>query len=1514
MVLIDPIHLETNSPLTSTPPNTAFLNNDELRLPEPSKPSTFDINLPPDPGEWTAGATVNPYSDVSLAVNFTPPTPIASPAVPTQSLVFIDSSLADVSQLIAGVAPNAQAILLESNQDGIAQISQVLASYHQAGVKISALHLVSYGTPGSLQLGNTQLNSETLKQYHQALASWKNVLTADADMLIYGCDVTATPEGNHLLGQIASLTGADIAASRDRTGNAALGGDWELESQWGNITTPLAFTPELQASYSSVFDTFSIRGVSLAEGNLGSSPTAQVTVNLNRTGNQLVSVAVTTANGTAVTPGDYQSVNTTLFFGATDTTRVVSIPITGDNNVEPNEIFLVNLSNASTGSTIGVAQAEVTIVNDDQLLISVNNVTITESDTATSNASFVITLTEPTTQPVTVNYTTANGTATPTVDYQTVAGSVTFAPGETRQTVTVPVVGDILVENNETFFLQLSNSSANASIGVAQGTATIVDNDQFFLTVSSTTITETDSGSTNATVTVSLSAASTQAISVAYTAVGNDATVGTDFNATTGTLNFAPGERLKTITVPVLGDTTAEFNETFLVQLSNPVGATVTADSQGTITILDEDHTISGLKWEDLNNDGVRDTAEPVFPGVTIYLDANDNAQFDAGESIAVTNAQGRYSFTDLLIQEYVVREIVPAGFVQTFPEGEQLQGGVRPPTPPIQFGDVQLSTPAGDGSVSLRVDAFGSITDDAPYDPVGAGTAAATVFASDVAFRVGTSGTREFLQRSTGNDPGFVEVDGTSSVKSNFTIGGLNFTLTQSLRELRDGSGTRTGSFLNQTYAISNPGTSPVTFELVRYLDGDLRFDGSLIDGGGRLVAGGREILFETDRAGLPADADTFVGITAEGGNQSSPGRFEIDQFSGLRTRIAAGTALDEQITGDGTDADQFIDDGQGYDVTLALRNLFTLAPGRSTTYTTGTIFGTGVPQDLDFGEEGFYRLTPNPTEPITNADFGNFRIPIPDISIAGISNVEGTGGTTNFEFRVSLSVPTIVPVEVDFTTADGTAQAGSDFNATTGTLTFNPGETEKIITVPVIADDVIEPTESFTVRLTGTRRGVITQAEATGTITDDDLPVVTIGSAVVTEGDSGTQNANFNIQLSRPGIFPTTVQFATQNGTATAGSDYQAVQGNLTFAVGETQKTITVPILGDTQLEPDETFFLVLSGITNATPNQVQGLGSIINDEVSVPTLPPPSPTPPFIGTPPSATPPNPAPPLGFPTVPTPSGTPVPTPSNPSLPGVPSIPTPIVRGENIREAFTLQDLAQFFPDNPQYQNLNFQDPRALIFDEGYYLARNPLVAQAVAAGQFQSGFQHFLQFGQFEGRDPSSLFNTSFYLSQYPEVAQAVAQGAFRSAFQHFITAGLPEGRNPSQLFDNQAYLAQNPDVAQAVAGGAYSSAIEHYLRLGQFEGRLNTAKLFDATYYLSNYPAVAEAVAQGIFRNAFEHYVRFGQFEQRNPSALFNESFYLGTNPDIAQAVAQGQFRSGFEHYILFGRAEGRAARPA
>lgn len=227
------------------------------------------------------------------------------------------------------------------------------------------------------------------------------------------------------------------------------------------------------------------------------------------------------------------------------------------------------------------------------------------------------------------------------------------------------------------------------------------------------------------------------------------------------------------------------------------------------------------------------------------------------------------------------------------------------------------------------------------------------------------------------------------------------------------------------------------------------------------------------------------------------------------------------------------------------------------------------------------------------------------PRLSIDDVARLEGNSGQTSFVFTVSLSHASDSDVTVDYATGEGTALAGSDYIATSGTLTFAPGETSKEISVSVIGDSTVESDESFSVTLSNATNATLADGHGLGTILNDDsVPALSINDVTRLEGNIGQTTFVFTATLSHSIGSPVSVQFATVNGTALAGSDYIATSGTLTFAPGQSFGQINVQVLGDVVAEPHETFSVLLTNPTNATLADAEGVGTILNDD-SAPTM---------------------------------------------------------------------------------------------------------------------------------------------------------------------------------------------------------------------------------------------------------------------------------------------------------------------
>jgi hypothetical protein len=230
-----------------------------------------------------------------------------------------------------------------------------------------------------------------------------------------------------------------------------------------------------------------------------------------------------------------------------------------------------------------------------------------------------------------------------------------------------------------------------------------------------------------------------------------------------------------------------------------------------------------------------------------------------------------------------------------------------------------------------------------------------------------------------------------------------------------------------------------------------------------------------------------------------------------------------------------------------------------------------------------------------------GTWTPPPPVLRISDRTVTEGNAGTTSATFNVTLSAPSTQPVTVAYTTGNGSATAGSDYLAASGTLTFAPGETTKTITVPVIGDRLGEPNETFVVNLSGQTNANIADGQGVGTITDDE-PRIGISDVTKSEGKKNhTTQFTFTVTLSAAYDQPVTMSFRTIDGTATTGDgDYVAKAGMLTFAPGETTKTITIEVNGDRKREGNEYFYLDLfENSTNSFVTKKRGTGTILNDD---------------------------------------------------------------------------------------------------------------------------------------------------------------------------------------------------------------------------------------------------------------------------------------------------------------------------
>jgi hypothetical protein len=193
-------------------------------------------------------------------------------------IIAIDSLVQDVRELSKNVPPNTQIIILDRHKEqGLQQLTQSVINYQN----IQSIHLISHGNDGNLEIGRDRINLETLAHYQNFFEQWKPHLAVGADLLLYGCNIAKNSAGVELISHLSQLTGADVQASSDLTGNRQRGGNWQLEVATGSIETAIAFSARLQSTYPYVLEKILVTTTE-DSNSLGSLRAAINQANLNK--------------------------------------------------------------------------------------------------------------------------------------------------------------------------------------------------------------------------------------------------------------------------------------------------------------------------------------------------------------------------------------------------------------------------------------------------------------------------------------------------------------------------------------------------------------------------------------------------------------------------------------------------------------------------------------------------------------------------------------------------------------------------------------------------------------------------------------------------------------------------------------------------------------------------------------------------------------------------------------------------------------------------------------------------------------------------------------------------------------------------------------------------------------------------------------------------------------------------------------------------------------------------------
>lgn len=802
--------------------------------------------------------------------------------------------------------------------------------------------------------------------------------------------------------------------------------------------------------------------------------------------------------------------------------------------------------------------------------LSVNDISTPES---AGTALFTVTRSGDLSGPATFSWSTADGTATATADYTTVPSTpVSFAPGESTKFLSVAIVNDGVYEGNETFFVNLT-STTNA-ITDSQGVGTIFESTAapVFTIADAAPLAEGNSLTHEVYFVVTKTGATAVPATVFYYTSDGTATAGSDYQAKSGTLTFPAGNSSQTITINVIGDTVSEGDEVFYVNLSGATNATI-GDNQGEHTILNDDGSPAFAIGNVTANEGNSGTTAFTFT-VTLspassqthsvnYVTANDTATGGATCGTAGTDYQSITGTNTLTFAPGETTKTITVNVCgDTLNELSEvfnvmLSGATN---------GASISDAAGDGNI---------VNDDAPP----------SLSINDVSATEGNAGTKTFTFTVTKTGSTASTVTFNWSTANGSANGGV--CPANDYVAVPSGSGSIAAGATSTTVDVTVCGDTTVEPDESFFVILSANVNATIGDGSGTGT------IVNDDGPKLSVND---VAVTE--GNPTTPA---------TTTPITFTVSMSETST-------------QVVSVDWATANNTAMAPSDYASASGTVFFNPGetvktvtvqVNKDLvDEANETFFVNLSNPVNAtildgqgvgtITDDDAA------PSLAINDVSANEGNSGTTAFTFTVTKTGATEQVVTVNYATADGSATAPSDYASASGTLTFAAGETTKTVTVLVNGDTSVEANETFFVNLTTPVNASISDFQGQGTIVNDD-PNLSINDVSANEGNSGTTAFNFTVTLSAASASTVTVNYATLDGSASPPSDYTSTSGTLTFLPGETSKTITVNVNGDTTSESNETFTVNLSSPTNAFMGDSQGLGTIVNDDAA----PPPPPT---------------------------------------------------------------------------------------------------------------------------------------------------------------------------------------------------------------------------------------------------------------------------------------------------------------
>ena len=978
-----------------------------------------------------------------------------------------------------------------------------------------------------------------------------------------------------------------------------------------------------------------VKTISVSDASISEGDNLVFTVTKTPATSQAYSVQYATAYGSAVS-SDFTSSSGSVTFNAGQTAQTVSIATHEDSVYESNEFMNINLSNPSSGSTISDGHAYGTITNDDTPpTFSINDVSVSEG----GNLSFTVIKNGASSFTHSVYQNVTGGSASAD-DYGSTLGQLNFVPGETSKTIVVTTNEDSTFEDDETVVISLSEPTNGATIADGTGVGTISNDDNApSFSTSNVTVSE---GNT-ATLTVTKSGSTELNHSVVYSSADGSAD-SSDYDDFYVTLNFAPGETSKTLTVQTYEDGVYESDEAFYAHLSSPSNGATIAGSPGTVWITNDDSAPSFT----VNDVSVAEGGDLVFTLTkhgssaldhsVIYnlVDSNAVAGSDYMSHsglITFNNFQSSHTVTVTTLEDSLFERDETLNIVLSSPSnGATLSDGNGVGTilnddaaPTFTINDISAS----EGNIlTFTVTKTG-----------------ATAIAHDVNY---------ISYASTAGTGDFITVSGSLEFATHHTSHIISVETTED--SLYEGNESFTVDLYSPTYGaviadsqgvgtiIDNDSAPYFTINDVSTVEGNiLRF--TISKHGASVFS--HNILYETLHGSANGADYTSISGGLSFTPSSAPSQSQTVDVETIGDAIFEGNETLRLILSDATNGATISDnDGTGtignddsapnfivYDAAAQPENsqlVFSVALSQQSQFTHNVTFATAdgsasapgdytvksgtvtfnplqtsaqtISVDLaaDNNYEGTERLYLNFTSPTAGAYLPDTQAHgdiidnncAPEFTIVDTTEVEGTPVKVWVQCQNGIR-------NVDFQITAGSASQGSDYTTPSGDYTGNldfDGVNLKYIDINLQADTIYEANEILHVTLHDPADANTVIDSAIVTIQEDDAPPsFAIDNVSANEGDELV----FTVTKTGATALSHSVNYISFTNTA-SDTDFNPVSGTLTFAANQTSQTIPVQSLTDAIYEGDEIFTVNLHAPSNAaTISDSQGIGTITDDE---------------------------------------------------------------------------------------------------------------------------------------------------------------------------------------------------------------------------------------------------------------------------------------------------------------------------